>query len=300
MRLPPGLFHDMGIVLVMPEAPTGSLRFDSGVLKRDDGPSHRHEEISAWMAEQWGMTDRIVEAIRYHHTPSHARVDPVLTATVHVADVLSQRIDIGRYAHDRLTGYDRGALEVLGLTEEQLTPESLGEEIAKIRAGVEHAPDFEAPGSRTEECSGGITRHPSRNRAAPPRPPLSGGSADGRRRSVARNEPGRCHHIAPEYHGETAANYSGMRLADAYAPMISPEQIKEKVQSIIQLPALPTVAMEIVDLVDNPKTSASKLGKLISTDQALTAKVLKIANSPFYGFPRKNLNNRFCHHRTGV
>jgi HD-like signal output (HDOD) protein len=69
--------------------------------------------------------------------------------------------------------------------------------------------------------------------------------------------------------------------------MLSAEHIKERVQSIIQLPALPTVAMEIVELVDNPKTSAAKLGKLISTDQALTAKVLKIANSPFYGFPRR-------------
>jgi putative nucleotidyltransferase with HDIG domain len=69
--------------------------------------------------------------------------------------------------------------------------------------------------------------------------------------------------------------------------MMSPDYIKEKVQTIIQLPALPTIAMEVVEMVDNPKTSASKLGKLISTDQALTAKVLKIANSPFYGFPRK-------------
>jgi putative nucleotidyltransferase with HDIG domain len=69
--------------------------------------------------------------------------------------------------------------------------------------------------------------------------------------------------------------------------MMSPDYIKEKVQTIIQLPALPTIAMEVVELVDNPKTSASRLGKLISTDQALTAKVLKIANSPFYGFPRR-------------
>jgi HD-like signal output (HDOD) protein len=69
--------------------------------------------------------------------------------------------------------------------------------------------------------------------------------------------------------------------------MMSPEQIKERIQTIIQLPALPTVAMEVVEMVDNPKTSASRLGKVISTDQALTAKVLKIANSPFYGFPRK-------------
>jgi HD-like signal output (HDOD) protein len=69
--------------------------------------------------------------------------------------------------------------------------------------------------------------------------------------------------------------------------MMSPEYIKEKVQSIIQLPTLPNVAMEVVDMVDNPKVSASKLGKVISTDQGLTAKVLKIANSPFYGFPKK-------------
>ena len=69
--------------------------------------------------------------------------------------------------------------------------------------------------------------------------------------------------------------------------MMSPEYIKEKVQSIIQLPALPTIAVEVVDMVDNPKTSASMLGKLISADQALTAKVLKIANSPFYGFPKR-------------
>ncbi len=69
--------------------------------------------------------------------------------------------------------------------------------------------------------------------------------------------------------------------------MMTPDQIKEKIKSIIQLPALPAVAMEVVELVDNPKTSASKLGKVISSDQALTAKVLTIANSPFYGFPKK-------------
>lgn len=69
--------------------------------------------------------------------------------------------------------------------------------------------------------------------------------------------------------------------------MMTPEQIHEKVKTIIQLPALPSIALEVVELVDNPRTSASKLGRVISSDQALTAKVLKIANSPFYGFPKK-------------
>lgn len=69
--------------------------------------------------------------------------------------------------------------------------------------------------------------------------------------------------------------------------MISPGFIKDKVQTIIQLPALPEIAREVVEMVENPKTSASKLGRVISADQGLTTKVLKIANSAFYGFPKK-------------
>jgi putative nucleotidyltransferase with HDIG domain len=65
------------------------------------------------------------------------------------------------------------------------------------------------------------------------------------------------------------------------------EILKEKVQNIIQLPALPTIAVEVASLIDNPNTSVSKLTQVISADQVLTAKVLKIANSPFYGFQRK-------------
>ncbi len=69
--------------------------------------------------------------------------------------------------------------------------------------------------------------------------------------------------------------------------MLTPEQIKDRVKTIIQLPALPALALEVVEMVDNPKTSAQQLGRLISADSALTGKVLKIANSPFYGFPKK-------------
>jgi HD-like signal output (HDOD) protein len=69
--------------------------------------------------------------------------------------------------------------------------------------------------------------------------------------------------------------------------MLTVDYIRDKVKTIINLPALPSIAMEIVEMVDNPRTSASQLGRVISSDQALTAKVLKIANSPFYGFPKK-------------
>ncbi len=43
----------------------------------------------------------------------------------------------------------------------------------------------------------------------------------------------------------------------------------------------------MIELIDNPKTSAASLAKMISTDQALTARILKLANSAYYGFSRE-------------
>ncbi|NLP01092.1 MAG: HDOD domain-containing protein [Fibrobacter sp.] len=66
-----------------------------------------------------------------------------------------------------------------------------------------------------------------------------------------------------------------------------PGRIKRITESIIGLPTLPTVVSKMIELVDNPKTSAASLARLISTDQALTARILKLANSAYYGFPRE-------------
>jgi putative nucleotidyltransferase with HDIG domain len=65
------------------------------------------------------------------------------------------------------------------------------------------------------------------------------------------------------------------------------QKIKHITESIISLPTLPTVVSKMIELVDNPKTSAASLARLISTDQALTARILKLANSAYYGFPRE-------------
>ena len=65
------------------------------------------------------------------------------------------------------------------------------------------------------------------------------------------------------------------------------QRLRKITESIIGLPTLPTVVTQMISLIDNPKTAASEVARLISTDQALTAKMLKLANSPFYGFPRE-------------
>lgn len=50
----------------------------------------------------------------------------------------------------------------------------------------------------------------------------------------------------------------------------------------IELPLLPSVATEILSMVNNPDSDAAKLASLIHRDQALAAHVLRIANSPAY------------------
>lgn len=64
-------------------------------------------------------------------------------------------------------------------------------------------------------------------------------------------------------------------------------KIKKITEKIIGLPTLPTVISKLIKVVDNPKTSVSSLSNLISTDQALTARILKMANSAYYGFSRE-------------
>ncbi len=53
-----------------------------------------------------------------------------------------------------------------------------------------------------------------------------------------------------------------------------------------KLPSLPAVAVQIIDLVQDPDVSLARLSNALSQDTALTTKILKTANSAFYARPR--------------
>ena len=63
--------------------------------------------------------------------------------------------------------------------------------------------------------------------------------------------------------------------------------IEELVACTRELASLPEVVMRAIDLVNAPDTSASQIGEVIGEDPALTARLLKIVNSAFYGFPSR-------------
>ena len=60
------------------------------------------------------------------------------------------------------------------------------------------------------------------------------------------------------------------------------EDLKKIVMQAVDLPTIPTVAKKVVKALANPNTNIGDLNKLISADQALSARILKIANSAMY------------------
>ena len=56
---------------------------------------------------------------------------------------------------------------------------------------------------------------------------------------------------------------------------------------IEDLPPLPAVAARVMSMADDDRTSAMDLAQVLSTDQALTAKLIRISNSAYYGFARR-------------
>jgi HD-like signal output (HDOD) protein len=64
-------------------------------------------------------------------------------------------------------------------------------------------------------------------------------------------------------------------------------KISSFLKKVSEIPPLPSVTSRILEVAENPLSSAHELTDIISNDPALTAQILKAANSAFYGFPNK-------------
>ena len=59
------------------------------------------------------------------------------------------------------------------------------------------------------------------------------------------------------------------------------------IAEIAELRPLPAVAVRVLEIAEGEQFSAHELAQAISSDQALTAKLLRLSNSAYYGFPRR-------------
>ncbi len=62
-------------------------------------------------------------------------------------------------------------------------------------------------------------------------------------------------------------------------------RVIEALENLPELPSMPTVVGQALDLLDDPKIEVKDLAKVISMDMSMTTQILKLVNSAYYGFP---------------
>jgi HD-like signal output (HDOD) protein len=69
--------------------------------------------------------------------------------------------------------------------------------------------------------------------------------------------------------------------------MLANPALRELIGGVISLPTLPTVYHELVTAMDSPEIDLSAVARILSSDVATSAEVLKLVNSAFFGLPRE-------------
>jgi len=98
-----GLLHDLGLIIL---ACYRKDQFRELMATREERACHfyeceeeilgfPHAELGALVAAEWKFPPALCEALRYHHTPDLAAVDPVLAGAVHCGDWIAKRAGVG-------------------------------------------------------------------------------------------------------------------------------------------------------------------------------------------------------------
>ncbi len=65
------------------------------------------------------------------------------------------------------------------------------------------------------------------------------------------------------------------------------KELEQAIMSAGDLPTIPVVAMKVMQLIESENATAEELAKVVASDPAVAARVLKISNSSFYGCQRQ-------------
>ncbi len=117
-----GLLHDIGQLLLYrfdPKTAQACWREATTQVQGVDEIERTHfgidhSEIGGWLAESWSLPADVVAGISRHHHPDIAPA-PLLVPLTHVAEVLSNALDLGRRPENRVTHLSSQACHTLGL-----------------------------------------------------------------------------------------------------------------------------------------------------------------------------------------
>lgn len=82
-----------------------------------------------------------------------------------------------------------------------------------------------------------------------------------------------------------------IKRASGIGNSIEDGRLKQLVARMNRLPSLPSLYVEIVDKLNEPEATIEDVGNIISKDVGMTAQILKLVNSAFFGLSRPVTNS---------
>jgi putative nucleotidyltransferase with HDIG domain len=86
---------------------------------------------------------------------------------------------------------------------------------------------------------------------------------------------------------EAGALKSALTRAFALRRLITDHRLKALLSRLHTLPSQPALYTQVVAEIQSPNSSFRKVGELVARDVGMTAKILQLVNSAFFGLPRR-------------
>lgn len=90
---------------------------------------------------------------------------------------------------------------------------------------------------------------------------------------------------APTFFDRIALSMQDVADEDSYCvPVLSSDDVRKRIESVYELPAMPATATQILMLRNKQDVSQQELAAVIETDPSLAAQTLRYARSPLFGY----------------
>lgn len=118
-----GVLHDVGRLVLLLRVPDVVREVMEQAQAREqllyeverEALGFDHARVGGMLLKHWSMPEALVEAVALHHDPTRAERYPVEAATMHVADILANALQMGSSGERFVPGISAGAWAKLGV-----------------------------------------------------------------------------------------------------------------------------------------------------------------------------------------
>jgi response regulator RpfG family c-di-GMP phosphodiesterase len=86
---------------------------------------------------------------------------------------------------------------------------------------------------------------------------------------------------------EPDALRAAVRRATELENSLQDQNLRQLISQMDRLPSIPSLYIEIVELLRDPDVGIQEVAEIIAKDMGMTAKILKLVNSSFFGLHRR-------------